>query len=169
TQSGDGDGGDTQSGDGDGGDTQSGDGDGGDGDTQSGDGDGGDTQSGDGDPIPEPGTGTDSWSSDGSNGTPGTAWQVGVATQLWPYIEGVPGEDGNAYFVFEAGPGYTQIQLEIVGGPENPEFVHIHAGSGGIFGAEVTADTTTPKGGSWTVVPGELYVLEVKMTGAGFF
>lgn len=95
------------------------------------------------------------------------AWPVGVATQTAPYIEGEgDATSGNAFFVFEAGPALVEFTANVFG---NSDFVHLHDGSGLVFGAEITPTASTVGSGTWTTVPGNIYVLEVHQPGGGFF
>jgi hypothetical protein len=112
----------------------------------------------------------DDWFSQGYIGTPGDAWPVGVATMEQPYIEGTVARDGNAFFVFEAGPALTTFSVFVFAVETgDPEFIHLHDGTGLVFGAEIPPDDVQPTGGTWTVVPGNVYVLEIHFPGAGFF
>lgn len=119
-------------------------------------------------PIPDPGQEMDAWQSQGEIGTPGTAWPVGVATQEVPYVEGVSAEDGNAFFVFEAGPALTSLDIQVFGGAD-PEVIHLHDGTGLTFGPEIPPDSMGASQATFSTVPGQVYVLELTFPGAGFF
>lgn len=119
-------------------------------------------------PIPDPGQAMDAWQSQGAIGTPGTAWPVGIATQEFPYVEGVAEEDGNAFFVFEAGPALTTLDIQVFGGTD-AEVLHLHDGTGLTFGAEIPPDSVGPSQATFSTTPGQVYVLELTFPGAGFF
>jgi len=125
--------------------------------------DGGSTDTGGGMAIPPPGTG-ENWISEGDISTPGNAWPVGVQTTPFPYVEGTTGEDGLGFFVFEAGLDNITINAT----PNDSGVVtdiHIHDGTGLVFGDEIP-----PNGrNDWTLVPGNIYVVELVYPGAGFF
>lgn len=120
--------------------------------------------------IPDPGEGSDAWQSMGDITTPEMAWRVGVATQNFPYVEGTAGDTGQGFFVFRAGPKLTE--LSVFATPNDAGVLtsmHIHDGTGLVFGDEIAADTLDMDGGTWTLIPGNVYVLEVVYPGAGFF
>lgn len=120
--------------------------------------------------IPDPGAGAEDWTAMGDIGAPGVAWQVGIAVNPFPYVEGTTSADGNAFYVFEAGPALTQLNIFLNGvRTGDPDFVHLHDGTGLIFGDEIPPDEVNAIGGVWTVVPGNIYVLEIHFPGAGFF
>ncbi len=117
--------------------------------------------------IPAPSNQRDAWLSSGDISTPGAAWPVGIATEDQPYIEGTSNAvNGNAFFVFEAGPAMTMFTAII---SANTDYIHLHRGAGLVFGAEVPAIMSSPGSGSWAVTPGEVYVLGVHQPGGGFF
>ncbi len=118
--------------------------------------------------IPDPGAATamfQSWIVPAGTdvSSPSTAHRVGVATQSPDYVEATTGANGNAFYVFRAGPALTMFrvnqapQLELAMG----DFMHLHRGASMMFGAEVMATMSTAAGATWPVTPGEVYVLEV--------
>ena len=117
---------------------------------------------------------------DGHNATPGTAWPVGVIMESGndPYVQVITGNDGVAFFVFEAGSDLTTFRLNLNAELPTPppatslKSVHLHNGDGGKFGTMVTPSTydfTSSKAAlAWPVTPGSTYVLEIVTTGSGF-
>jgi hypothetical protein len=131
-------------------------------------------------PIPECGPGMDEWvdnaSFPGSTtaadiGTPETAWQVGTATQSTPYVQAnISPDTGHAFFVFCAGPALNEISIAL-NTADGGDFttIHIHDGTDGVLGAEVTPTMTNAVGGSWPLTPGGRYVLEIANNPGSFF
>ncbi len=130
--------------------------------------------------IPACGPGDDVWidpaSFPGSTtaadiGTPGTAWQVGTATQASPYVQAnISPITGHAFFVFCAGPALDEITIFMnsVGGGDFTT-IHVHEGAGGVFGAEVIPTMSNAVGGTWPLTPGSTYVFEVSNDPGSFF
>lgn len=117
-------------------------------------------------PDPATGMGNDWFAVEGTHSTPGTAWPVGVATFGASYIEGTGDATGAFFYVFEAGPKLTSFVLSNV--IDFPEF-HLHNGDGLLFGSLITPTESTAQGGTWTVTPGSVYVLELAGGPEGFF
>lgn len=105
-----------------------------------------------------------------SNGTPATAFPVGVVSQESTYIAVYVDSGQMAFFVFRAGPALTQISVDLAGtAPEaTVDFVHLHDGTGLMFGAEIPPIVSTSNSGTWATIPGTIYVLEIHTIGAGF-
>jgi hypothetical protein len=105
-----------------------------------------------------------------SNGTPATAFPVGVVSQESTYIAVYVDEGQMAFFVFRAGPALTQISVDLAGtAPEaTVDFVHLHDGTDLMFGAEIPPIVSTSNSGTWATIPGNIYVLEIHTIGAGF-
>lgn len=105
-----------------------------------------------------------------SNGTPATAYPVGVVNQEYTYIACYVDEGQMAFFVFRAGPALTQFSVDLAGTPPEStvDFVHLHDGTGLIFGDEIPPITSTSNSGTWATIPDNIYVLEFHTIGAGF-
>lgn len=130
--------------------------------------------------IPDPGAGMDRWTVDGleigpGHGSPETAFQVGTATRNPFYIGAtLDPVTGDAFWVFRTGPGLTTFQVQLFGdGVDGVDFVHLHDGAGGVFGAEIpsTGFEMMPFSitASWNVMPDHVYVLEVHGSMGTFF
>jgi hypothetical protein len=114
----------------------------------------------------------DDWFAMGDVSTPATAWPVGVATVSPGYIEAeASATNGNAFWVFEAGAALTEISITAVAFTNPIEFIHLHDGSGGVLGDEITATSNMACcggagfAGTWDVTPGNVYVFEVHVPG----
>ena len=103
--------------------------------------------------------------------TPEVAFQAGIVSEDPVYIEADTDATGNAFYVFEAGDSWD-ITITLWGG-DDIEWVHMHDGTGLLFGDELTAvDTVIENGmaaGTWSVVEGGIYVFEVHLQGIGYF
>ncbi len=129
--------------------------------------------------IPDPGTmaAPPFWEApDGCCGTPTTALALGVVSEAdQPYVQGNAIGGTHVFYVFRAGPALTVVTLELnEGGPSGTEIasiehVHLHTGTGLVFGPLVTPSQASNLGGSWAVEPGGIYVLEVATASGGFF
>jgi hypothetical protein len=124
--------------------------------------------------IPYPGdfpAATDQWYPPfESNGTPATAYPVGVVNQESTYIACYVDEGQMAFFVFRAGPALTQFSVDLAGTPPEStvDFVHLHDGTDLMFGPEIPPITSTSNSGTWATIPDNIYVLEFHTIGAGF-
>ena len=97
--------------------------------------------------------------------TPQTAFIGGVLNTHYGYAGGVPDANATAnFFVFKAGAALTAVSFDEGGG--NVTGWHLHDGTGLVFGPIITPDTNQPYS-TWTVTPGNIYVLEVQLNGAG--
>ena len=121
--------------------------------------------------IPDPGNGSagDQWLGADANdhGTPGTAFPVGVVTLNPTYEEGATSSTGNYYYVFRTGPSFTSLTVSIFPTGITLDFVHVHDGDGLCFGPEVTPDSTTANGGTWTLVTDHVYLVEIHVATDG--
>jgi hypothetical protein len=104
------------------------------------------------------------------NGTLATAYAVGVVSQEETYMALYVGETLEAFFVFRAGPDLEQLTVDLTGTPPESavEWVHLHDGEGGVFGAKITPLAATAATGTWQVEADRVYVLEVRASGRGF-
>lgn len=127
--------------------------------------------------IPDPGSEVDigDWTSDNTNVIPEMAWPVGVVTdQNGPfYVQSIlPSNRKNAYFVFEAGAD-MELRLRVQNSQNDFKWMHLHDGSDGCFGDEIAPATEDI--GDWyientfDVEEGEVYVMEIRIPGGGFF
>jgi hypothetical protein len=102
------------------------------------------------------------------HGTPATAWQVGIVTQNG-YVGGtLDPVTRNLFWVLQAGPAFTTLSVQLGAGFE---YLHLHDGTGLMFGAQLapaTYDIATGQA-SWTLTPGRIYVLEARGPGGFFF
>lgn len=134
---------------------------------------GGTASSGGGEPtglLPDPGTAVDNWSSPqgGDVGTTAQAWKVGTATQPSPYVQAsLSPTTGSAFFVFTAGESLTQLSVTLTGSGYTA--IHLHDGTGLVFGAKLDATTSGPTSGTWNVTPKTIYALEVVGPNSQFF
>lgn len=124
--------------------------------------------------IPDPGNqmASTTWFDDNlPHGTPQTAKPEGVVTQNPVYIEGDVDPITGAYFyVFLTGPMFTMFSINLNEISTNIDFVHIHDGTGLMFGAEIMPSMfTSPLIQTWTLQPNTIYVLEIHSPGGGFF
>ncbi len=120
----------------------------------------------------DPGDGEDGWRAVGARdvGSIETAWQVGTATQSSPYVEAtVSSETGKAFFVFRAALDEIQLVLQAPSGDPFVESVRLFVVTAVQRGAEVTPSWSVPHGGTWSVVQGEVYVVEVTGPKGAFF
>ncbi len=123
--------------------------------------------------VPDPGAmmaGFESWRVPmGTNvSEPGRAHRVGVATVSPDYVEATTGANGNAFYVFRAGPALMSLRVNVFPPLDVPrgDFLHLHQGDGLVFGAEVMPTMSAAAGATWPVTPGSVYVLEFHL-GAG--
>ena len=124
--------------------------------------------------IPDPGTMTApmTWFDDGGyHGTPETAQVMGVVLNVPYYIQGgVDPVTGNHFFVFKTGPEETVFEVSLQDKSSQIDHVHIHDGTGLVFGPEVTPNSvTSPTRADWVLEGDKVYVLEVHSPGGGFF
>lgn len=121
--------------------------------------------------VLEPGDGENLWRVGGGDvGTIESAWQVGSATLPSPYVEAIVSRStGKAFFVFRAALDEIQLVLQAPPGQPFVESVRLFAVTDAQRGAEVTPSWSVPHGGTWTVAPGEVYVVEVTGPKGAFF
>lgn len=118
-------------------------------------------------PLPEPGnwrvtTGLDI-------GTLETAWQVGTATQLFPYVEAIISETtGSAFFIFTASRKEIGIALSSRA-DLGIEAVHLHEYADSGLGNQLVSTRDGANTGRWNLTPGATYVLEVVGPNGLFF
>ncbi len=100
--------------------------------------------------------------------SPDRAHVVGVANMSPAYVQANVGANGNAFFVFRTGATLMRFMVNIFPSLMPPgEYVHLHDGAGGIFGAEITPTVSTPGGATWPVMPNHVYVLEYHLRAGG--
>lgn len=127
--------------------------------------------------LPDPGSAMDSWTVANSSPTPGSgvdvgkpssAWKVGTATQAAPYVQAnLSPTTGSAFYVFTAGPALTEITIALTGSGYTA--IHLHDGSGLVFGDKIEATSGGPTSGTWTVVPSNIYAVEIVGPNGQFF
>ncbi len=127
--------------------------------------------------IPDPGDQIDvgDWTSDNSNVTPEVAWPSGIVTdENGPfYVQTViPSNRRSAFFVFEAGAD-MELRLRVQNSQNDFKWMHLHDGSDSCFGEEIEAASEDV--GDWyientyDVEEGNVYVMEIRVPGGGFF
>ena len=124
--------------------------------------------------IPDPGTeaAPDRWYDDGGyHGTPETAQVMGVVTRNPSYIQGgIDPDTEHHYFVFRTGPEQDFFSVNLFDKSSNIASVHIHDGTGLVFGDEVEPDQVIkPTQASWVLQPDTVYVFVVYSPMGGFF
>ena len=125
-------------------------------------------------PIPEPGeySSQDRWYDDGAyHGTPDKAQAMGVVLENPSYIQGgIDPETGNHFFVFRMGPEQTEFSVNLRNQSSEIDHVHIHDGTGLVFGDEVPAsEVYSATRAEWELESDTIYVLEVHSPEGGFF
>jgi hypothetical protein len=118
--------------------------------------------------IPDPGTEMADWGlSIGAVccNSPETAYQNGVVTSNPGYVQGDIDASGDFFYVFRAGPALTELTWPDLGFDK----VHIHDGTGLVFGPEVPKTAGADGTGTWTLIPDTIYVLELHSPFSGFF
>ena len=122
--------------------------------------------------VPEPGEDENGWRVFGAAdiGTLEAAWSVGRATTASPYVEAILSrETGQAFFVFQAGVDEIQLVLQAPPGQPFVESVRLFAVADAERGEEITPSWSVPPGGTWPVVEGEVYLVEVTGPEGAFF
>jgi hypothetical protein len=124
--------------------------------------------------IPEPGeySSQDRWYDDGAyHGTPDKAQAMGVVLSNPSYIQGgIDPETGNHFFVFKMGPEQTDFSVNLRNQSSEIDHVHIHDGTGLVFGEEVPAsEVYSATRAEWELESDTIYVLEVHSPEGGFF
>lgn len=122
--------------------------------------------------VPQPGDEADDWRVFGAAdvGSPEAAWPVGLATAASPYVEAIVSrETGQAFFVFRAGLEEIQLVLQAPPGQPFVESVRLFAVADGQRGDELTPSWSVPHGGTWAVIEGETYLVEITGPRGAFF
>jgi len=124
--------------------------------------------------IPDPGTEDerDRWYDDGGyHGTPDKAQVMGVVLDTPSYIQGgIDPETGNHYFVFRTAANVTEFEVSLYNKSSKIKHVHIHEGTGLVFGDEVPAkNVISNRSARWDLEPDTIYILEVHSPNGGFF
>ncbi len=120
--------------------------------------------------IPDPGTGPADWQMDyHENFTPGDAFPVGIVTDNYPYILAyIEPTSGDVFYVFRTGPTFTRLDIDLWGNKADVLAMHVHEGTGLVFGAEVPDDKPEILLGGWNLQADTVYVLEIHTAGGGF-
>jgi hypothetical protein len=121
-------------------------------------------------PIPDPGTGEADWQCDyEGNFTPQTAFRVGVVTETMPYILAyIEQTTGDVFYVFRTGPDFTRLDVDLWGNKADVTAMHLHQGTGLVFGAMVPDTRPEILLGGWDLTADTVYVLEINTAGGGF-
>ena len=124
--------------------------------------------------IPDPGDeyAPFRWYDDGGyHGTPQTAQAMGIVLEIPEYIQGgIDPETGNHFFVFRTGPDQTDFRVNLHNASSEIEHVHIHDGTGLVFGEEVEPLVVfSAVAAAWELETDTVYVLEVHSPSGGFF
>ena len=124
--------------------------------------------------IPDPGTdyAPYRWYDDGGyHGTPETAQAMGIVLEIPEYIQGgIDPETGDHFYVFRTAPSQTEFAVSLFNASSDIEYVHIHDGTGLVFGDQVPAtEVISPTQAYWELNGDQVYVLEVHSPDGGFF
>lgn len=121
--------------------------------------------------IPDPGDAMDDWGNDEWDDggdpccvTPETAYPVGTVTMDAGYIQGVFDSEFRFFYVFRADTDLSEFTF-----PLYFESVHLHDGSGLLFGDEITPSAEEEFSVTWPVEGGGIYVVELRSDYEGFF
>ena len=128
----------------------------------------------DGIPIPDPGEeyAPSRWYDDGGyHGTPETAQKMGIVLDVPSYVQGgIDPETGGHFYVFKTFEDQTDFSVSLYDRSSSIESVHIHDGTGLVFGEEVPpAQVVSPTQVRWELEGDTVYVLAVYSPGGGFF
>lgn len=128
----------------------------------------------DGIPIPDPGEeyAPSRWYDDGGyHGTPETAQQMGIVLDVPSYVQGgIDPETGGHFYVFKTFEDQTDFSVSLYDRSSSIESVHIHDGTGLVFGDEVPpVQVVSPTQVRWELEGDTVYVLAVYSPGGGFF
>ena len=124
--------------------------------------------------IPDPGTdyAPSRWYDDGGyHGTPETAQAMGIILDVPSYVQGgIDPETGAHYYVFKTFEDQTDFSVNLYDRSSNIESVHVHDGTGLVFGEEVPpVQVVSPTQVRWELEGDTVYVLAVRSPGGGFF
>ena len=128
----------------------------------------------DGIPIPDPGEeyAPSRWYDDGGyHGTPETAQKMGIVLDVPSYVQGgIDPETGGHFYVFKTFEDQTDFSVSLYDRSSSIESVHIHDGTGLVFGEEVPpVQVVSPTQVRWELEGDTVYVLAVYSPGGGFF
>lgn len=128
----------------------------------------------DGITIPDPGEeyAPSRWYDDGGyHGTPETAQKMGIVLDVPSYVQGgIDPETGGHFYVFKTFEDQTDFSVSLYDRSSSIESVHIHDGTGLVFGEEVPpVQVVSPTQVRWELEGDTVYVLAVYSPGGGFF